>query len=193
MILISAIGNNDKKYNRTRHNAGFMFLKMVKAQLKEGGFYLDDNKREFKEKKGCDSEILEFRWGPKVEIIASKNLGYMNTSGRAVKKLYDNYNINLDEFILVHDDLDLPLGEYKIQRGKSPHGHNGVNSVEESLGEKDFWRVRIGIENREEKTQIPGEKYVIQRFSKEEMEVLNSVFVEATEQLLCFEIFERWL
>jgi PTH1 family peptidyl-tRNA hydrolase len=85
------------------------------------------------------------------------------------------------------------LGDYKIQKNKSPKGHNGVKSVEKALGFTDFWRVRIGIDNRTEDSRIPGEDYVLQRMNKEEREILKSTCVEACEELLFTEVFEKWL
>jgi PTH1 family peptidyl-tRNA hydrolase len=115
----------------------------------------------------------------------------MNNAGEAVKKVFDKYDI--EEFVLFHDDLDIRLGDYKIQKGKSPKGHNGVKSVEKKLGTKDFWRVRLGVDNRPEGSKIPGEEYVLEKFEKDEKEILKGVCVEACEELLFTEVFEKWI
>ena len=105
----------------------------------------------------------------------------MNKSGIAVKRIMEKFSIN--QFVLLHDDLDIQLGKYKIQREKSPKGHNGVLSVEQALGSTDFWRVRIGIESREGRN-IPGEEYVIRKYSRKEyQELLFAVEISAQELL----------
>lgn len=100
---------------------------------------------------------------------------FMNDSGKFVKGKKD--------FIIVHDDLDLPLGKYKIQFGKGPELHYGVTSVENELGTKDFWRIRIGIDNRDLKNKISGEDYVLENFSGEEIEILQEVYAKIRDDL----------
>ncbi|MCD4811563.1 aminoacyl-tRNA hydrolase [bacterium] len=187
MILIAGIGNGDVKYYNTRHNAGYFGIEVLKIALRYEGFRADYT---FKYSKYEKSDLIRFKWGGGEEIILQKFKGFMNESGKYVKKLYDDNDVK--HLILFHDDLDIKLGEYKIQYGKSPHGHNGVNSVEESMGTKDFLRVRIGIENRGDR-QIPGEKYVLERFTQEEMVILKEGLVGACEELLLTDIFEKWI
>jgi PTH1 family peptidyl-tRNA hydrolase len=94
---------------------------------------------------------------------------------------------------VIHDDLDIKLGEYKIQKGVGPRLHNGISSVEKALGTKDFWRVRVGVENRPSnlkffnlnfRRRIPGEKYVLQKFSDQERETLYRVFDKINSELI---------
>lgn len=108
----------------------------------------------------------------------------MNSSGVAVKKLINYYKMNLDDLYIAHDDLDLRLGEYKIQKGRGPKVHNGVNSVEERLGTEEFWRVRIGVDNRDPENRIKGEDYVLQNFSNEEMQIIKETIKNACSELL---------
>lgn len=105
----------------------------------------------------------------------------MNRSGIAVRAVINKFDI--DGFVLAHDDLDIPLGKYKIQKEKSPKGHNGVISVESNLGTSDFLRVRIGIENRGER-KIPGEDYVLQKYTEEELDTLKVAIEESIQELL---------
>ncbi len=116
------------------------------------------------------------------QILIFKSQNFMNESGEFVKKLIDQYKLNISDLWIIHDDLDIPLGSYKIQFGIGPKVHKGINSVEDALGTNDFWRVRIGIENRAEKIGKPtfakamvGEKYVLQDFTKEERKILDQV------------------
>src|SRR5438105_10350247 len=75
-----------------------------------------------------------------------KSSVFMNDSGKFVKKIFKSKN--LDDLVIIHDDLDIPLGSYKIQKGKGPKLHNGLLSIEKELGKDDFWRIRIGVDNR---------------------------------------------
>lgn len=187
MILITGIGNDDIKYHNTRHNAGYFAIDAMRQVLRFEGFIAHDI---LKRDRLLLSEVALVRWGQEKVILLQRNQTPMNRAGEAVKRAYDRYDI--DEFILFHDDLDIELGEYKIQKGKSPKGHNGVKSVEEAIGTKDFWRVRLGIDNRQGK-DIPGEEYVLKRFSKEEREILNGAIIEACEDLTFTELFEKWI
>lgn len=188
MILVTGIGNKDMKYHNTRHNAGYFGVEIMRQALRFEGFMAD---YAFQTKKSLLSEITTAKWVTKDEVILQKTKTSMNTAGEAVKRVFEKYNI--DDFVLFHDDLDIQLGDFKIQKGKSPKCHNGVKSVESALGTTDFWRVRIGIDNREEEQKIPGEEYVLQRFSKEEREMVKATCVEACEELMFTELFEKWL
>jgi PTH1 family peptidyl-tRNA hydrolase len=123
--------------------------------------------------------------GSRVIAILQKPLTYMNNSGQAVSKVVKKYDIEkLEEnFILIHDDLDIPFGKYKIQKSKSPKGHNGVADVESLLQTTKFQRVRVGIESRIEKN-IPGEDFVLMNFTKDEQIVLDEVIDDVVNTIL---------
>jgi len=108
----------------------------------------------------------------------------MNASGRTVRKIKDYFKVGLDEIWVVHDDLDIVLGEYKMQKGKGPKVHNGLKSVEESLGKKDFWRVRVGVDGRGGKRRELAEKYVLKDFGKQEGEVVKKVVGRVVDEFL---------
>lgn len=181
MKLITGLGNPEKEYINTRHNAGFVFVDALREKfLYQDTLYPTD----WKVEDTFQSEIAFIKSGSKIVAILQKPLTFMNNSGDAVAKLVQKFDIDIPrDFILVHDDLDISLGEFKIQKGKSPLGHNGVNNVEERLGTKDFKRVRIGIENRENKN-ISGLDYVLMKFSKEESQTLDEVVEEAIRGIL---------
>jgi len=84
---------------------------------------------------------------------------------------------------IVHDDLDIKLGEYKLQLGKGPKLHKGIMSIENELDGDTFWRVRIGVDNREDGNRENGEAYVLQDFSEEELKTLNQTFFKITKDL----------
>lgn len=116
-------------------------------------------------------------------VVLLKPDTMMNSSGKAVSKLVNFYKIELNNLYVAHDDLDLKLGEYKIQMGIGPKVHNGVNSVEQSLGTDKFWRVRIGIDNRDSGNRMTGEDYVLQNFTKEEKKIVEKVISQAALEL----------
>jgi PTH1 family peptidyl-tRNA hydrolase len=116
MKLIVGLGNPGREYENTRHNVGAIFIDYLKKKEIPSG------------------------------IILAKTDVFMNDSGTSVRKMVDYYKLGLDFLCVVHDDLDIPLGSYKIQKGKGPKLHNGILSVENELGSEDFWRVRIGVD-----------------------------------------------
>ncbi len=173
MKLIVGLGNPGEKYANTRHNVGFMVVdqiaQMVNGQwsmIKKFNSLIINNKQSLANNVGQPSTIL------------SKPQTFMNDSGIAVSKMMNFYKIQSSELYIIHDDLDIKLGEYKIQKGIGPKVHNGVNSIEEKLGTKDFWRVRVGVDNRNSENRLPGEEYVLQNFNNMEEKILNKVISE---------------
>jgi len=116
-------------------------------------------------------------------IILAKPQTFMNLSGPAVKKTIENCKLKIENLIVVHDDLDIPLGKFKIQKGTGPQLHNGIESIEKALRTKDFWRVRIGVDNRQKTGYMDGENYVLQNFQKDEESVINKLFPEIYQRL----------
>jgi PTH1 family peptidyl-tRNA hydrolase len=118
------------------------------------------------------------------EFLLAKPQLYMNESGRAVAQVVRSQKSEVRDLIIIHDDLDIRLGEYKIQKGKGPKLHNGIESIENALGTKDFWRIRIGVDNRTSDNRIPGESYVLQNFTADEIENLNNTFEKILPEML---------
>lgn len=108
---------------------------------------------------------------------------FMNDSGNFVAKVVDKYNLDLHGLYIVHDDLDLRLGEYKIQFGKGPKVHNGLRDIYEKIGTKDFWHVRIGVDGRELENRTKGEEYVLSDFLPEEEKVVSMVIGDICKKL----------
>lgn len=165
MKLIVGLGNPEEKYQKTRHNVGQMFV----------DFLAEKWNLSWEKRKDLESLICQDK---EKEVVLAKPLVFMNQSGGAVRKLKNKLEIKNENIYIVHDELDLPLGKYLISFAKSSPLHKGVISTEKELKTKDFWRIRIGVDGRSEENRIPGEKYVLEKFNKEDVEKLQSIFCE---------------
>lgn len=173
MKLVVGLGNPGEKYLSTRHNVGFRVIEaIIQAQKLDSKIPKHYTKSK--------SEIYNFE-----NLILVKPQTFMNSSGLAVRSLISSYpKISNSDLYIVHDDLDIPLGSYKIQFGKGPKVHGGISSIEKALKTKAFWRVRVGVENRAGGFRIAGETYVLQNFRKDELEIINKMINGVTEKLL---------
>jgi len=118
-------------------------------------------------------------WFSSTSFKILKLNSFMNKSGPALKKLLPRTpNPEPRTLIIAHDDLDLPLGKFKLQLGKGPKDHKGLNSIYQALGTKNFWHLRLGIDNRNSSitNQISGDQYVLKNFSQSELKTLKSTF-----------------
>lgn len=160
--LIIGLGNPGKKYQNTWHNMGFIFLDKLKALI-DGPFNIQ-NKKEYELTTFTDAGI---------ELL--KPLTFMNNSGFVMANFLKQKNYKEDEILIVHDDLDIQFGEFKLQKGRFPKAHNGINSIHETTGKTDFWYLRIGIETRNEmdRARIAGEDYVVQQIPKNSALILE--------------------
>lgn len=175
MTIFIGLGNPGEKYEQTRHNAGWMYLDYTIKQL---------GLENFSSQKKVFSEISKNQ-----SLILAKPQTFMNDSGRAVQailKWYGNseqLTVNSGQkgfpnLFIVYDDLDIPLGKYKLQFGSGPKVHNGVNSIREHLGTDQFWNIRIGVDARNGDRSMSGSDYVLQKFNLQEKAVLKNVFSE---------------
>ena len=144
--LIVGLGNPGEKYEKTRHNSGFMVVDLLHKKLDFEPFH--EEKKFNAELSGSQFEDGKHKLFPE-KIILAKPLTFMNLSGEAVAKILHYYKIPLDDFIVVYDDLDTVFGEIRIRKKGGPGTHNGMKSLVEALGE-NFPRLRFGIENRTE-------------------------------------------
>lgn len=171
MKLIVGLGNPGEEYKNNRHNVGFMVLDKLVGQ---GSW-----------NKNKSGQVLYF-WLKKgrsaIELV--KPQSFMNSSGQAILYIKSKHlKMKADDMYVVHDDLDIRFGEYKIQKGKGPKDHKGLNSIYDSLGTDAFWHVRIGVDNREKENRIPGETYVLQDFKNDELTQLGGVINEVCKKL----------
>lgn len=133
MKLIIGLGNPGREYTGTRHNIGFAVL----AELaRKHGLNFD--------KRCCHSRTGEGRIIGQ-EVVLAKPQTYMNLSGNAVAALMRRYKLKLSDILVVHDDIDLPLGKIRLRANGSAGGHNGIKSIIASVGSMDFARLKIGI------------------------------------------------
>ena len=170
MILIVGLGNPGLKYEKTRHNVGFM---VVDSLLKK----LTPVKDSVWEENGKFNAQIA-RAGE--EIVLAKPLSFMNASGEPVAKLLRFYKIQPFGLYLVHDDVDLPLRKIKIAVDRGSAGHKGVESIMKSIGSKNFVRIRVGVGKD---VRVATERFVLTPFSFFEKGKLNQAVRKATEAL----------
>ncbi|KKR91046.1 MAG: Peptidyl-tRNA hydrolase [Candidatus Woesebacteria bacterium GW2011_GWA1_41_13b] len=164
MRVIVGLGNPGVDYVGTRHNAGLLLVEQIASNANRASDY--------GWRKHYDALIYKT---PDLILVKSKEI-FMNESGRLLQAVpAGRQGLPEGELYVAHDDLDLKLGEFKIQFGKGPKDHHGIESVEGALGTKDFWRIRIGIDNRagEREGGRAGEEYVLQKFTAEEKVILD--------------------
>ncbi|WKZ29683.1 MAG: aminoacyl-tRNA hydrolase [Patescibacteria group bacterium] len=167
MHLIVGLGNPGTKYAKTRHNLGFRVVELLA------------------ERWACDHYDSAFQGelakcsalGKKVLLLKPQT--YMNLSGASVSACAKYHKIPASHIWVIHDDLDLPVGHLRLREGGSSGGHNGVQSVIESLGTREFTRFRLGIGRPEAPTPI--EDYVVQPFAAEEREAADAMVLRAAD------------
>lgn len=172
--IICGLGNPGEKFKNTRHNVGFMVIDEFAGK---------NNFPEFKLNKKFNSLISENILNEE-KIILAKPQTFMNESGKSVKKLAEARPLR--NLVVVHDDLDLPLGKIKISAGRGSAGHKGVESIIKEIGTKNFVRLRIGIQPKQYHRPVHGtDKFVLQKFGKEE-ERTKKMILEKTADALDF-------
>ena len=168
MWLIAGLGNPDRKYLKTRHNAGFMAVdelaRLLGAQWAPGPKKIE-----------CMLARAEIN-GQKALLL--KPLTYMNLSGAAVREVIKKHNIVPENLIVLQDDIDLDVARIRIRKNGSAGGHRGVDSIIRETGSRDFIRVKIGV-GRD--PALPAEIYVLQKFSKSETPLIEEAVSEAAQ------------
>lgn len=179
MKVVVGLGNPGEKYEKTRHNLGFMVVDKLSQPMANGQWPME---------KKFQAEVYKLK-ANSYQLILVKPQTFMNNSGLVVKKITESYKLKTKSLYVVHDDLDIQLGKYKIQFGKGPHQHNGVKSVEEYLKTKDFWRVRVGVAGAHyPKIKARGgsmaEEYVLKPFAKSEQPIIQETIDKAIKELM---------
>ncbi len=174
MKLIVGLGNPGEKYEKTRHNVGFMAVDYI---LNDG----DDFMRE-KPSHDFKSEVHTIEMNGK-KIIFLKPQTYMNDSGQALRVICNFYKLDLKkDLLIIHDEVDLPFGEIRVTDSSSSAGHNGVQSLIDNLGTQDFHRVRVGIETRASRTETSTDAFVLQNFTEDELSKVRKELLPKVEE-----------
>jgi PTH1 family peptidyl-tRNA hydrolase len=190
MILIVGLGNRGKKYQLTRHNIGFRVVDELRSSSHIATarvideFRKRNNFSDFRVSKKFGAEISEGILDGK-KIIFAKPLTFINLSGKAVKKLIENWKLKIKNLIVIHDDIDLPLGKIKISKSRGAAGHKGVESVIKELRTKNFVRFRIGIKPKQYHRLVHGtvKNFVLQKFTKKEEKIVREVIKKTVEAI----------
>lgn len=172
MKLIIGLGNPGKKYATTWHNLGYMALDLLAH---------DSSAKEFKANKKFEAEIAQTEIAGQ-KIILAKPLTFMNLSGQSVKKIMAFYKLKISDLIVVHDDLDLPIGKIRIAQNSSSGGHNGIKSIIEELNDQNFIRLKLGIAS-DLLNQISAPDYVLMKIPKEQKKLIDIVLINAIEAI----------
>lgn len=179
MKIIVGLGNPGLMYAHNRHNIGFMCVShLAKTQ-----------RIRFDKTQGHARTGIGNIGGDRTLLARPQT--FMNSSGEAVSRLVKRFNINLSELIVIHDDLDLPLGKIRIRLGGSAGGHKGLDSIIAHLGSRDFYRIRVGIGRPDISAGSAGDReaavvnYVLSDFTSEEKEIITRVIPEVSQAILC--------
>lgn len=169
--LIAGLGNPDKKYENTRHNAGFNAIDHLAEKL--------NIRVEEKKYKGLSGSVA--RDGKK--LILLKPQTYMNLSGESVSMAADYFNIPPDHIIVISDDISFPCGRMRIRPKGSAGGHNGLKSIIALTGSEDFPRIRLGVGEKKAGTDLAA--HVLGRFDRNSAKIMEDVYDKAAEATLC--------
>ncbi len=180
MKLLVGLGNPGKKYERTRHNVGFLVVDEIAKQLRV----------EFKLKTGLEAEIAEYdgtstttplsppcKGGERIALLKPQT--FMNVSGRAVKAFCAKHKCSPSDILVIYDDADLPFGDIRFKAAGSSGGHNGMQSIIEQFPNgTPIARIRVGI-GRPVNPDVPLDAFVLQKWTEEENKKLSGVIKQA--------------
>ncbi|PFK67193.1 aminoacyl-tRNA hydrolase [Bacillus cereus] len=173
MKLIVGLGNPGREYELTRHNIGFMAIDELAKR-----WNISLNEQKFK-------GVFGARFVNGEKVILLKPLTYMNLSGESIRPLMDYYKIDVEDFVVMYDDLDIPVGKLRLRMKGSAGGHNGVKSTISHLGTQEFQRIRMGIDRPKNGMKVVD--YVLGRFTSEEIPDVNHSIEKAADAC------EEWL
>ena len=168
--LVIGLGNPGGEYARTRHNVGWMCLDELETR---GRFSRARREGPARVREGAIDG-----W----ELITARPQTYMNVSGRAAIHLVRRYGVPVEDLVVVHDDVDLPLGRLRLKRGGSAAGQRGVQSIADSLRSQDFMRVRIGVSRPPDRDQMID--HVLNGFDPDERARLATVLPRAADAVV---------
>lgn len=169
--LIVGLGNPGPEYAATRHNFGFLVVDAILDAARER----KSMRLEALQKEG-DLVLWSVALAGGTYLLL-KPLTYMNLSGKAVARVCGRFGVQAQEVLVLHDELDLPLGRMKLKRAGGSNGHRGVDSIAEHLGTEDFLRLRLGIGRPQEFMPVP--KWVLENFNDADQAAVDAVVAAA--------------
>lgn len=171
MFVLVGLGNPGKKYDDTRHNIGFNIINVLAETLG-----IDVNKMKHKSLVGS-----KFINGEKIMLVKPQT--YMNKSGEAVRDIVNYYDVALENLLIIYDDIDTDIGKIRLRKKGSGGSHNGMNNIIYHLETNEIPRLRFGIGQSE---HIPLTNYVLGKFEKENIKVLNETIIKSKDACLKF-------
>ena len=172
--MVAGLGNPGEEYARTRHNAGFYAIDELARQANVT-YWKNQSGAEVASIKVNDPEAE----GGKREVLLVKPQSYMNTSGGPISKLCAANKISPEELLVIHDELDIPAGDVRVKVGGGHAGHNGLRSIIDKLGSRDFSRIRVGIGNPPGRMQVAD--FVLKQLRAKEAEEFDEAAFRAAE------------
>jgi PTH1 family peptidyl-tRNA hydrolase len=172
MKIITGLGNPGKKYENTRHNVGFIIISNFGIKISDFS--------DWKINKKFNAEISEGKIGGE-KIVLLRPQTFMNNSGQAVAAAARFYKIKPADLLIIHDDIDLPLGKLRIKKDGSSGGHRGVESIITALNSKNFTRLKIGVAPEARPKNFDAADFVLKKFIKAEAKKVSEITKKATE------------
>lgn len=161
MKIIAGLGNPGQKYDKTKHNTGFMTMDHY---LDEKGLSLDKDKFEgLWTKQKVNGE----------DVILLEPQTYMNESGRSVSQVANFFKVDPENILIIQDDMDMPIGKIRIRANGKSGGHNGIKSIIRDLGTEKFNRLKIGIRHPKNATVV---SWVLTPFNDEQQKLMDDAF-----------------
>ena len=176
MKLIIGLGNPGKEYQNARHNVGFAVVEKIAGTIGA----------KFKLEKKYNAEVAKGKW-ERTPLVLVKPQTFVNKSGEGVKKLAKSYKLKTENLIVIHDDLDIEFGNFKLSFGKNSGGHRGVASIIKALKTNQFWQLKIGTANKKLAAARRNDKvadFVLSKFSPAEQKALKKVISRAAARVL---------
>ncbi len=182
--FVFGLGNVGDRYAETRHNAGFLAVDALAARY---GL----QQRDFSAQRKLQATVARAKRGKDTYVFA-KPTTLMNRSGQAVQAVISYYedvvtvlraSETAQQLVVIHDDLDLPLGRFKLQYATGPKEHNGLTSIYQQVGSDQFWHCRLGIDARDGDRSVPPSNYVLQRFPSRERVTLDETIQRALDAI----------
>ena len=172
--MVAGLGNPGDEYENTRHNAGFKAIDELARQA--GVTY-------WKTQLGAEVAVIQVHDpeadGARREVALVKPQSYMNTSGGPISKLCAQYRISVEELLVIHDELDIPEGDVRVKVGGGHAGHNGLRSIIDKMGGRDFSRIRVGIGNPP--GRMPVADFVLKQFRPKELDEFEATCARAAD------------